>query len=162
MIFIETLLHCWRLRLLPVVVEMLEILLNGVDGLVRVVNTLVMLRWVHIRWKGVSEVCGNNAWRLLSKEAVEKFFHEIPTEDRNETWSVIDFDQDSLEVLVLAHRHTSKFYKKVSKLESRTFRLNLNHVFGGVDWIHFEHEQIKDEVRDKRNLLYSIIQQRKH
>jgi hypothetical protein len=91
--------------LLSVVVEMFKVLLHCVDGLVSVVVSLKMLNRTH--GNGVCEVSGNSGGRMLAEKTLHELANQIPTESGHETWSVVNFNEDSLEILILAHGDTA-------------------------------------------------------
>jgi hypothetical protein len=39
---------------------------------------------------------------------------------------------------------------------------HLDHLLGCVDWIDFQHEQIKNQISDEGNLLLAIVDDGKH
>jgi hypothetical protein len=106
-------------------VEDLNVLRHCVDGLVDVVDSLVMLIGIDVCWNRVCEVGGNVHRRILTEKALEEFLDEVPAKSRHQAWTVVDFDQDAFEVLVLAHRDAADFDKEVSKLEPWSFGFNL-------------------------------------
>lgn len=109
------------LRLLPVVVEVFQVLLHSVDGLVSVVDPLVVLVGVDVRWERVGEVRGNVARCVLAEKALQKLFDEVPAENGHQARPVVDLDEDSFEVLVLTHRDAAQFDEEVAKFKSRAF-----------------------------------------
>lgn len=148
--------------LLSIAVEVFEILLHRVDGLVGVVEFLIMLIWIDVRRQWVCEICWNDRGCVLSKESLKELFDQIPAETRNKTRSIVDFNQNALKVLVLTHRDAADFHQEVAKLKPRTFRLNLDHLLGGINWINFQHEQIEYQISDERDLLQAIVEQGEH
>lgn len=68
--FLPFSLHVGGLHLLPVVIEMFQILLYRVDRLVGVVNPLIMLVWVDVRGKCVGEVSWDVGRCVLAEEAL--------------------------------------------------------------------------------------------
>lgn len=141
---------------------MLQVLLDGVYRLVGVVYFLVMLIGVHTRGKLVGEVGWYVRRGVLAEEALNEFFDEIPAEVRHQAGLVVNLYENSFEVLVLAHGHRTKLHQEVSELESRSLRLDLNHLLRGVYRIDFQHEQVENEIGDERDLLLTVVQQRKH
>lgn len=105
-----------------------------------------MLRWIYVRWESVREVSRNVIRCVLSEEALQKLLYKIPAEDRHETRPVVNFDQNSFEGLILTHCHATEFDKKVAQLKARALRFNLNQFLGRVNWIYFQHQQIKNEI----------------
>lgn len=80
------------LRLLPVVVEVFEVLLYSVNRLVGLVDSLIMLRWIDVRWKRVCEISWNVQRRMLSEEALHEFLDEIPAENWHQTRTIVHLD----------------------------------------------------------------------
>lgn len=132
--------------MLSVVVKMLEILLYSINWLVSLIDSLIMLRWIYVWWESVREVSRNVTRCVLSEKALQKFLYEVPAENWHETWSVVNLNQNSFKGLILTHWHATELDKKVSQLKSRTLWFNLYQFFGCVNWIHFQHQQIKDEI----------------
>lgn len=114
-----------NLWLLSVIVEVLKILLYCVYWLVCVVHPLIMLIRIDVGRKGIGKVGRNIRRRILSEESLKKLFDKIPTKNRDKTWPVVNFDEDSLEVLILTHCYAAKLDKKVSQFETGAFWFDL-------------------------------------
>lgn len=145
-------------RLLSIAIEMIKILLYSINRLIDFIHSLKVLigDWL-CNW--LSEIRRNQAGCMWTKKSLEKLFDQFPTDCWNEAGSIVTLNENSFEVLILAHRHTAELHEEVTELKSSSFRLNLkgykfnylicrckhnqqvithlNHLLCWIEWIDF-------------------------
>lgn len=117
-----------------ILTKVLQVLLYRIHRLVNLVHSILQILRGLVRHGG-------------TKKSLKKFSHEFPCTSRNYARSVLDLDEDTLEILI--HRDATKLHAKVSDLEPWTLRLDLRLLLVCVDTRDLEHQKIEKTVGDE-------------